>query len=247
MVTLIKSIEKTLLIAEFLGKNPSSTLKDICAHTGLNKSTAYRLLATLEHKNYVYQSPTTQRYQLTVKFAHLGYQSFNHDFIQQLRPALTSLMEDVGETVNLMMRENDYMVFHDKLEPHNAPFRTKAHIGMYSEIYCTAGGKSILALSPNVEQEQYWVRNQHCMKQYTETTIITKDAFFDELALVRMQGYAHDNEENEPGISCVAVSKIDSSALPAFSVSISTLTPRLRSLGIDKLAKRIHQALEHID
>ncbi len=246
MVTLIKSIEKTLLITEFLGRNPNSSLKDICAYTALNKSTAYRLLATLEHKNYVFQSPETQRYCLTVKFAHLGYQSFNHGFIQKLRPILTSLMEEMGETVNLMMRENDYMVFHDKLEPHNAPFRTRAHIGMYSEIYCTAGGKSILAFSPLEEQEQYWIRNQHCMKQYTDTTITTKDAFFEELALIQTQGYAHDNEENESGISCVAVSKTDSSSLPAFSVSISTLTPRLHNLGIEHVAERIHKVLAQI-
>ncbi len=51
MVTLIKSVEKTLQIAEFLGDNPNSSLTEICRHTGLNKSTAYRLIATLEHKH----------------------------------------------------------------------------------------------------------------------------------------------------------------------------------------------------
>lgn len=246
MVTRIKSIEKTLQIIEFLGQNPNSSLTEICRHTGLNKSTAYRLLATLEYNNYIFQSQDNNKYRLTVKFAYLGHQVLDHDLIGRLRPALTKLKQEIGETVNLMIRENDNMVFQDKLESQNAPFRTKAYIGMYSEMYCTAGGKSMLAFSSKQDQEQYWQRNNLNMQQYTAATITKKNDFFAELELIKQQGYAIDNEENETGISCVAVCMLDNSGLPLCSVSISTLTQRLNNLGTQHVATMIKNALASV-
>lgn len=246
MATKIKSLEKTLRIIEFLSKKKSCSLTDISNETGINKATAYRLLATLEDNGYVFQSPLNQQYMLTVKFLHIGHSAINSDLVAFAKPVLVKLQNSFNETINLMTRENDHIIFQDKLEPKQAAFHTRTYVGMNNEIYCTAGGKALLAYYPIEEQKLYWKRNHQAMKKYTKNTIIDEDEFFKELEKIKELGYATDSEENEAGISCVAVPYLDNSHLPIFTISISTLTPRLLSMGIKETADNIKEAMKEL-
>lgn len=244
----LKSLIKSISILEFISNYPNGVqLHEIVRQTGLNKTTAHRILSTLESMGYVAQYPSTRAYRLTLKMLHVGHGALNSELISVARASLVSLMDDVNETINLLSREGDKIVFRDKLEPQFSSFRTHTYVGMYGEMYCTAAGKVFLAFSTLQDQESYWLRNTCIIRQLTPTTITNKTYFLEEMQRVREQGFAVDNEENERGISCTAVPVFDKSGVPAYVVSISTLTPRLNIIGPENLAAQIKSATEKIE
>jgi DNA-binding IclR family transcriptional regulator len=244
----VKSLVKSMHLLEFLGHHPDGVaLSVIAKETAINKTSAYRMLTTFEELGYVAQHPSTKDYRLTLKMLHIGHSALSSNVIATTRPQLNILMQDLNETINFIAREGDKIVFRDKLEPQFCPFRTRTFVGMYSEMYCSAAGKVFLAYSTPEDQESYWQRNVGLIRPLTEFTITKKEQFLAELARVKEQGYAMDNEENEAGISCTAVPIFDSSGTPAYAVSISTLTPRLRNMGPDTLAERIKKTTQKIE
>lgn len=77
---------------------------------------------------------------------------------------------------------------------------------------------------------------------YTPKTISTKEALAKELEKVRLQGYAVDDEENEPQIVCVAAPIFDHEGKVVAAMSVSTPTFRLDDA---KLKKNIGLVLEY--
>ncbi|EQB3910959.1 IclR family transcriptional regulator [Buttiauxella gaviniae] len=236
----VKSLAKAMSVIEYLGRHPNGmALQDIAIATGINKTSVHRMLCTFETLGYVSQVQKNKNYKLTLMFLNIGHSALDSDVISITRPMLNALMEEFNETVNFISREGDQIVFRDKLEPKNSSFRTRTFIGLYSDMYCSAAGKCFLAYASAEEQENYWGRNEFSIKKFTEHTITTKAEFMKELELVRVQGFALDNEENEIGISCTAVPIFDKSGTPAYVISISTLTPKLRALVPENLAEKI--------
>lgn len=236
----IKSLSKALTVLEFLGQFPSGvSLQKISQETGFNKSSVHRILTTFEMSGYVAQLSSNKEYRLTMKLMHLGQAAINSDVIGIVRPYLNELLETVNETVNFLSFDGDKIVFKDKLEPQNASFRTRTYVGMYSPMYCSAAGKCSLAFMPESSRELYWQRNASVMKPLTENTILDKGQFFAVLDKIKTDGYALDDEENEAGISCVAVPILDKSGTPVYAISVSALTPRVKALGYEKVAEKI--------
>lgn len=244
----VKSLVKAMSVLEFLGQFPDgASLAQIAEGTGINKTSAHRMLATFEQLGYIYQPAANKEYRMTLKLLHLGHAAINSDVIGAVTPILTQLMNDLNETINFMSREGDRIVFRGKFEPQNSSFRTRTFVGMYGEMYCSAAGKCFLAFSSKQEQENYWIRNKSIVQKLTANTITDKKRFMAELETIRTKGYAIDDEENEAGISCTAVPVFDNSGIPAYTVSVSTLTPRLVNMGAEYFAARIIKTTKQLE
>lgn len=236
----IKSLSKALTILEFLGQYPNGvSLQDISEGTGFNKSSIHRVLATFESSGYVAQNFSGKEYSLTLKLMHLGHVALASDIIGIVKPYLSDLLSDVNETVNFLSFDADNIIFQDKLEPRNASFRTRTYVGLHSPMYCSAAGKCYLAFCSDIVKEAYWQRNASTMKKLTENTILDKKAFFDTLEQIKSLGYAIDDEENEAGISCIAIPILNKNQIPVYAVSVSTLTPKIRQIGYETIAKKV--------
>ncbi|MFA0707549.1 IclR family transcriptional regulator C-terminal domain-containing protein, partial [Vibrio sp. 10N.222.48.A3] len=96
-------------------------------------------------------------------------------------------------------------------------------------------------------RETYWKRNVSTMKPLTENTILDKSQFFGVLDKIKSRGYALDDEENEAGISCVAVPIFDKNNSPVYAVSVSSLTPKMKALGYEEIASRIQDITTRIE
>ena len=97
--------------------------------------------------------------------------------------------------------------------------RMSSRVGLRSPLYCTGVGKAILATLPPEEVEDVW--NHSSLKKLTSRTVVDLTEMQDQLAEVRANGYAIDDEENEMGVRCVAVAipGPDGRAESAFSIS----------------------------
>ncbi|TQI80864.1 IclR family transcriptional regulator [Serratia fonticola] len=243
----IKSLSKALTILEFLGQHPNGvSLQYIAEGTGFNKSSVHRVLSTFESSGYVTQMFSGKEYRLTMKLIHLGHAALNSDITGLVKPHLSALRAEINETINFLSFDADNIIFQDKLEPKDASFRTRTYVGLHSPMYCSAAGKCYLAFCPDAVKEAYWQRNASIMQKLTETTIIDKVPFFESLGEIKARGYAIDDEENEAGISCIAVPVFDKSGAPIYAVSVSTLTPKMRQIGYTKIAEKVKSCTDKI-
>ncbi|SET02854.1 IclR family transcriptional regulator [Thorsellia anophelis] len=243
----IKSLSKALIVLEYLANYPDGlSLHQLSQELGMTKPTLHRILSTFEETGYVSQLNPSRDYQLTMKLLHIGHSALNSNVLGLIKPYLFNLLNETQETINFLTFNADSIIFKEKLEPINAAFRTRTYVGLHLPMYCSAAGKCYLAYSSKRVRDDYWQRNASAMVALTENTILDQTKFFNELEKIKKQGYALDDEENEAGISCIAKPILNKQGMPIYAISISTLTPRMKQYGYDKLADKINQAVINI-
>lgn len=94
--------------------------------------------------------------------------------------------------------------------------------------------------------KSYWESHQNEIQPLTRNTITELPAMFDELAHIRESGVAMDREENELGVSCIAVPVFDIHRRVPYAVSISLSTSRLKQVGEKNLLKPLRETAQAI-
>lgn len=235
----VQSLERTFDLIENLSRNPDGMLlMELSAATGLHKSTAHRLLASLVNLGYVKKEETTNKYRLTLKLFELsGRVVDNIDVLEIAKTPLEHLRNVTQEAVHLVVREGIDIVYVHKVDSRNSSIRMFSRIGMRRPMYCTAVGKSILATMSNAEVQKIWDKSD--IKRYTQHTIVELDALYHELEQVRACGYALDNEENELGVRCIGAAVLDYTGRGKAALSISAPIARMTDERITELSTDI--------
>lgn len=238
----VHSIIKAVRILEFLcDRKEGATLAEIAQETGLAKSTAHRVLAILEDQEYVARIEKNDGYRIGSKAIVLGQRSMHlYDDVTNLAiPHLGRLHDAFGFTVNMGRLENSVGVYMFKIDPPIGMMKTSVFIGMQFQLYCSALGKCMLSGFTPEQVEEYWSRISDRLRQPTANTINDKERLLAELAAVRRDGFAMDNEENEIGISCLAAPVRDFNHRITHAVSVSTNTIKLNQAGFDRVARAV--------
>ncbi|MFP4198511.1 MAG: IclR family transcriptional regulator, partial [Halanaerobium sp.] len=208
--------------------------------------TVYRLLSTLEYKNYV-KKDEHKKYKVGKRVIEIGHQALNDiDLRKEMRPFLQELGELTKETVHLGVID-DFKVFYiDKVESSHT-IRMYSSIGKGGPLYCTGIGKVLLAFSGQKYIEKFIKRVKFV--KYTENTIINKKDLRDQLAAIKNKGYAVDNMEHENNIRCVAAPIFDYRGDLIAAVSISAPAQRMsmeRTVDLSKLVIEYTQKMSKI-
>ena len=116
-------------------------------------------------------------------------------------PHIRELHIATGETVHLGTLANLEVIYIDKLESLQS-VRMHSQVGNASPLYCTGIGKAMMAMLS--EEDCRDRANRIRFKKHTENTLHTPEMLLDDIAAIRNSGIAHDREEHEPGIRCVA-------------------------------------------
>jgi len=199
-------------------------MTQIADQVGIHKSTVHRLLATLEAKRFVQRDPETGIYRLGIRLLQMAYLTLEQNDLRRIAiPFLRHLGEQCLETIHLAVLDDTDVVFMYIIE---SPQRVKlaAALGQRLPAFATASGKAILAYTPEDKVRQILQRG---MPQYTETTLLSTEAFFNDLRHIREQGFAISEHEYEEGINAVAAPIFDSDGQPVASVAIAGPAYRL--------------------
>ncbi|OUP03837.1 transcriptional regulator [Anaerofilum sp. An201] len=231
-----QSIQRIFGVIEALAARPGGTsLQQLCAATGLAKSTAHRMLASLVEMGYVVQDSFTTRYRLTLKLFELGSAVVNDmDILAVARPHLDRLSRQTGEAVHLVLRDGADIVYLYKAEALGVR-RMSSQVGLRAPMYCTGVGKAILATLPPAEVQSVW--DSSAIHRITEHTIVDFSQLCEQLRAVRQKGFAIDDEENELGIRCVAVALPGPGGKAEAAFSLSSLVPHMSEERIAQLAQ----------
>ena len=224
--TPVQSIDRVLDIIEALSFQPHGMLlKDLSAAVGLHVSTTHRLLVALVSRGYVQKNIETGKYRLTVRLFEVGNRAIGGiNLVSLSRPYLERLAAEIGETVHLVARNDDEVVYLYKED------RSES-------MYCTAVGKSILSHLPETEVRAIWDRS--IIKPRTQNTIVNYDEFIKHLQKARELGWAIDNEENEVGVVCIGAPIIDFTNAPIGAISISAPAARMTSAICESCAQKV--------
>ena len=212
-------LHKTLDILEAIGESRSGlSLADLARALGLPKPTAYRIMATLEGRGCVSRN-AAGHFQMTRKLFDLRPSDTDEQvLLNAAQPVMQRLVESSRETVNLGVIDAGEVVVISTVESPQS-IRMTSKVGNRRYLHSTALGKVLLSALPEKEVQRL-IRIQG-LPRLTPRTIITRPALAAELDLVRRQGYALDDEENEPDGRCIGAPIAATGGRVIASLSIS--------------------------
>jgi DNA-binding IclR family transcriptional regulator len=235
-----QTVLRALSILRDLGTGPKS-LDQIATLLGVHKSTALRLVQTLEQEGFA-RHDDKHRYRLGPQLFTLAHQALDDLDVRRLAaPHLARLNEAHGHTVHLAIYLDGVVVYIDKYDSRH-PVRMNSHIGATAPAHCTAVGKVLLAgLS---EPRRRTVADRLGYPLYTANTITGPAAYLAELDRVAGQGFAQDRAEHEEYINCVAAPIRDAAGSVLAAASISVPEPILGHQGVLALLPDLLSATE---
>jgi len=220
---LVKTIERASLILDILGKSPQGiSIKALSGKTGLPKGSTHRLLTSLAYFDYVRQDSMTKNYHLGFKLVELGDRLLNQiDLRTEAHPYLIELAERTKETVHMVILDRNEALYVDKVDTSEPTggLRMVSVIGARIPTHCSAVGKVMLAFLP--EEKLLSIVKNKGLPRRTENTITDLEELKKHLQLIREQGYALDDEENEKGVKCVGAPIRDQNGNVKAAISIS--------------------------
>src|SRR2546423_9988927 len=108
----IQSVDRAAALLKAVANSRQPvTVVELAAQCGLNRSTAWRLLATLASQGLVDRDPVTQRYSVGYAIFQLAAAGDHDAFVRRAHPVLEQLANDTGETVNLAVAKRLNLVY----------------------------------------------------------------------------------------------------------------------------------------
>lgn len=231
----LKSLGKVAQILKcFSVGQRALSLGEICRHTGLPKSTAHRLLASMREVGLLDQDHDRERYRLGLWLFELGNQVLGSmELHREARPIVDQLGRIGGQSVHLAVFDGVQAVVINRSDPH-PDGKALPELLENAPAHSTSVGKSILAFQPQEAIDRVIALG---LQRFTDTTITEPEVLLAELALIRERGYAIDDGEHEPGLRCIGAPIRDQAGRVFASISLSGPAWRMPMSEVEGLAK----------
>jgi DNA-binding IclR family transcriptional regulator len=241
---IVKPVDKALQVLTLLADaDRELSLKEICTHAGLPKTTVFRYLYTLAAHGYVNHNGDSDLYRLGPRSWQLGQSAGQYaQLLEAALPLMQTLRDRFDETVNLGVLNQTNIVYLGMMESRRA-LRMQAQIGSLDPAYSTALGKAVLAFLP---ADRWSLHVPTDLTPRTAHTIISRTALGQELELTRKRGYALDQGENEEGACCIGAPIFDRQGRTIAAISVAAPASRLSTEQREEVAAAVVQTASAI-
>jgi DNA-binding IclR family transcriptional regulator len=189
------------ILAVFDVEHPEWGLNDICQRTGVSKTTAYRMLRTLEWKGFVVFDPESERYHLGPAMIPGAYLILSYvSFVRSTHPFLEDLAKTTGETVELTVESAQGAVVVDQVATSH-PFKPNLPIGRILGNMANSAVRMWVALRP--EKDRARLLREPLLK-FTSHTTTDPNELATMLETAAAEGVAYDLEEQDLGVCAVS-------------------------------------------
>ena len=220
----VQSVDRALTILKLLAADGELGVTEIAGLLCVHKSTASRLLGTLETHGLAEQLPDRGRYRLGVGVLRLaGATRSRLDIVRESRPITGPLAAEVGETVNIVILSGIETLYLDQVA---GPSALQIHnwVGRRNPVHATANGRVLLAYATPAETEAVLAAIRTPagkLRALTPHTVTDSAALLRSLEAVRRDGYAAAVDELEEGLTAVAapIRGVDGTVIASVSVS----------------------------
>lgn len=230
------NLERGLAIVELVSRRRYVTLPEVCQRFSLPKTTAYRLLSTLEEHGWLSRRPRTSGYWLGPRLMHLtGMDALSRAELAS-EPLLADLALTTQETANLAVMLGDRLVYgRVVLGPRS--LRKYVEVGASVAIHATGLGKAYLsALS---DEDAIELLGPGPYQALTDRTLTTVEEVLQDVRLTRERGWGIDDGESEEGADCVAAAVVGADGAPIGAVSVAGPDSRFRGTRRAILAEQV--------
>jgi IclR family transcriptional regulator, acetate operon repressor len=179
------------------------SLTELIEQTGWPKPTLHRMLQQLESGGLLQRTADGRRYAAAARLRRFaGTLLLNDTRYGAQHAVLRHLVDEVGESCNLTALVGNEVMYLDRVET-AAPLRFYLQAGSRVPLHCSASGKVFLAqMTPS---QRTRLLGHAPLDALTAKTITSLDALEREVKRVKKQGFALDDEEFLPGLTCIAV------------------------------------------
>ncbi len=216
--SLVQAVQRALrIVGLFDSAHPEWSPAELTRASGLRRTTAFRLMKTLEAEGVLSLSKTTGKYFLGPAVFKLAYVWIDEASLARIAvPHLQRLAEVAGESVGLTVWNGDgaLCVAHS---PSPRPFKFLMYVGQVFTDHANAHSKVLLAFGP---QERRAKVLGSPLPALTPLTITDPDRYAAELRRVRAEGVAYDIQEQQRGVCALAVPVFDYSGTVRASLSL---------------------------
>ena len=219
--TSIQSIERAaaLLRAVAAATGPDASATALAEAVGLNRTTTWRILTTLEHQRLLARDPATGTYSLGFGLIDLAGQAGAEALVQSARTVLRHLAAESGETAALALVRNAVLTY--VAESSAGAVVAASWQGREVSLHATSTGKVLLAHSkPDDVRMLLRLPRGGRLPRYTPSTITSFAALEEELAGIRKRGYAVCRGEFERWAWGVSAPVLDVGGRPVAVLSL---------------------------
>lgn len=220
------SVGKALhLMNSFSDRHFYLTLEEVAEQSAVPKTTAFRLLASLEEYGYIRKTIKEGKtyYSLGYAFLTKGNMVAKHLDIRELaRDEMRELRDRSDLTVQLAIQDGMHALYVEQFESWS-PIRVFPSIGRRVPLYSAACPRALLAYLPEAEQEK--MIGQFNYQEITPNTLRNEKALKEHLREIRNKGYSMSKGELTPGTMALAV--------PIMNPATNEVIASLSIIGLD--------------
>jgi len=218
-----------------------ATVPELARSCELNRSTAWRLLATLEAQGLVERDPVSQRYSVGYAIFQIAAGDDHDSLVRRAHPVLERLARAARATVSLAVAKRFNLVYVDQVEEPRV--LSPNWLGRSLPLHATSGGKAFLAWLPKEERDVLLAGR---LKRYTATTVTERRRLEQELAGDRRRGYSVCIGELEETLYGVSSAVLDQRGRPLAIVNAWGPRNRVTAERLSNIGSKTARAAEEI-
>lgn len=227
-------LERMMLLIDTIAAHPEAlNLKRIAEITGLHTATTHRILNDLVACRLLdrYDANT---YRLGIRLLELGALVKSRiDVRISAQEHMRRLHRATGQTINLAIRQGDEIVYIERSFSERSGVQVVRAIGGRAPLHLTSTGKLFLSVEDDTQVKAYAQRTN--LTGNTPNSLTNIKTLKAELAKVREQHFARDNEELELGVRCIAAGIYDDSAKLIAGLSLSAPAQQLQEAWLPQI------------
>lgn len=244
LVRIVPAVDRAARLLDALNRNGRDwSLTELANEVGIHKGTARDILLTLQRHGLVARDPASARYRIGVGAARFARAALGRiDFREAARPVMAELLNEVGETVLLGVREDHHVVIVESAEP-AAEFHMSARVGQQLPLCAGSFGKVFLA-EPRALEEYLAAGGE--LRGFTQASQTEVDAYAAELAVVRTTGYALDDEEYLDGVCAASAVVRGFAGEPLGAITVVGFRSRISLVALDRIGLACRAAADEV-
>ena len=237
----VRSVARAIRMIDIVAEGPPDglSLSDLARSLGASKSTTLALARTLTTAGILRDVRPGPRYCLGTSLIRLGDITRSQLPLGDIcRPVLAELAEQTKMTSRVAICDEGYPVFIERVDgPGSVRFHTP--LGQREVPHASAAGKAMLATM--TEADVRAICTATGMVRRTVHTITDVDALLANLAVVRANGFAVDDEEDAEGIFCVGAVFFGHDGSCAGAVSVTGIKGDLPAWRMNELGRMVRR------
>lgn len=240
----VSSVLKACSLLEcFSFERRELTLADLSEETGLNKTTAHRLLQTLVQAGWLRRGPSAT-YRLTMHVFSIGaIARADLSLHEEALPQLRKLAAEFGDTAYLMIRGEQGAICVDRVEGDSPIKVSSVGVGSVLPYHAAAGPMALLAWDDDLERR---LARHSELERFTNATTVDVDALRSRLARIREDGYVVSQEDFLKGVSAVAAPVHDADGHVIATVSLGGTVQRFREPRLEQIVTAVCDAAAEV-